>query len=145
MSDSRSPYSDETEVARDPYGPEDTSDLKTAVKNDPNYKYYWERESLINLRIAEGYEVVGTDSYDGNLSIYARKSQDHVNSTSCYRLPTQDSDEDLILLRMPMEMFVKKEQKRLARADEVDRQLHPKRWGTEGTSWSQESSMKVTK
>lgn len=118
------------------------SHMKTALQGgDESMRYYWERESNVGMRLAEGYEVV--QETDAILSAYATRSQDHANSTSHYRIPTQDSNEDLILLQIPKDLYEQLEARRQERSDNIDRQLHPKRWKTRTGKWEVECDVSV--
>lgn len=129
------------------YADSELQQQKTLIdsESNPDMYYYWERESDIRLRLREGYEVV--QNLDGEMSLYAQKSQDPTNNGSCYRLPTQDSNEDLILLQIPKSVREKYVKQREARTDFLEKQMDPKnsKWETNGDSWELHTTKTISK
>jgi hypothetical protein len=96
----------------------------------------WVRESEMRMAQYMGYTIV--PNTDGSQSLYGGRMQDASNTTSCYRTPSKDRNEDLILVEAPIEVRNKELAEQAARTALSAQILEPGKWkDRSGSNWEQ--------
>lgn len=91
---------------------EDLFGMQTTAVAREGFHIYWARESEVRIRAQEGYEVADPTHYP-HLGLRNFQTSDD-RKTSVIRLPSQDSNEDLVLMEVPLELYKQKKAKEAA-------------------------------
>ena len=103
----------------------DLQELRTTVFQRDGYRSYWARESEIRIRIMDGYEMADPAHYNHLGQVYFQDASGKKGST--IRLPSQDSNEDLVLMEIPLERYKQNKAKEYAKVDAIEAQIKGKR------------------
>lgn len=102
----------------------------SVIQDDPDYIKFWPRESDIPKYKQLGGEIVTKDE---SVSFHVRRSQDHTNHGVEFRIPAGDNDEDLVLMRLPVNVYRAIEKLSQDAADVIDGELRSEKFrGSDG-------------
>jgi hypothetical protein len=128
--DKKSVYKSEMPNEGTPYkAPEnvnsDLLELRTTVFQRDGFRTYWARESEIRIRVMDGYELADPTHYQHLGAVYFQDASG--KKGSAIRLPSQDSNEDLVLMEIPLERYKQNKAKEQARCDAIEAQIKGKK------------------
>jgi hypothetical protein len=124
---------------------QDLLELRTTVFQREGFRTYWAREqSEVRLRMFDGYEVADPAHYPHLGAQYFQDASGKRGST--IRLPSKDSNEDLILMEIPLERYAQNKAKEAERVDTVEAQIQGKntKSGEAGVSVQTEGKFSVS-